>query len=55
LSNGGEDAFEILSLKGTRKILKALAGAHEMKYKELVAASGFIATTMTRALKGRHA
>jgi DNA-binding HxlR family transcriptional regulator len=45
------DVFELLGLRGTRKILKALASNRQMKYSDLVRQVGF-STTTTRALKG---
>jgi DNA-binding HxlR family transcriptional regulator len=44
------DIFELLSLRGTRKILGELGERGAVKYSELVRAVGF-STTTTRALK----
>jgi DNA-binding HxlR family transcriptional regulator len=44
------DAFEVLALKGTRKVLELLGAKERMRYSELVSAIGF-STTTTRALK----
>ena len=48
------DAFEVLALKGTRKILELLRVKDRMRYSELVNAIGF-STTTTRALKAMEA
>lgn len=48
------DAFEALTLKGTRKILEALRSGNQMRYSELVEAVGF-STTTSRALKALEA
>lgn len=44
------DAFEVLALKGTRKVLELLKAKDQMRYSELVNAIGF-STTTSRALK----
>ena len=44
------DAFEVLALKGTRKVLELLGAKDRMRYSELVSAIGF-STTTSRALK----
>ncbi len=44
------DVFEILRLRGTRKILDELGEKGAVKYSELVQAVGF-STTTTRSLK----
>jgi DNA-binding HxlR family transcriptional regulator len=44
------DVFELLALRGTRKILKALAANNQMKYSDLVKRVGY-STTTSRALK----
>jgi DNA-binding HxlR family transcriptional regulator len=48
------EAFEVLALKGTRKILVLLRGKDRMRYSELVSAIGF-STTTSRALKAMEA
>ena len=48
------DAFEVLALKGTRKVLELLGAKDRMRYSELVSAIGF-STTTTRALKAMEA
>ena len=48
------DAFEVLALKGTRKVLELLKTKDRMRYSELVSAIGF-STTTTRALKAMEA
>lgn len=44
------DAFQVLTLKGTRKILEVLKTGDSKRYSELVKAVGF-STTTSRALK----
>ena len=44
------DAFEVLTLKGTRKVLEALGDGGKVRYSDLVKVVGF-STTTTRALK----
>jgi DNA-binding HxlR family transcriptional regulator len=48
------DAFGVLALKGTRKILEMLKARERMRYSELVDAIGF-STTTSRALKAMEA
>ena len=44
------DVFELLALRGTRKVLKALSSNKQMRYSGFVKQVGF-ATTTSRALK----
>ena len=48
------DVFQVLSLKGTRKIIEVLAAKDRMRYSEIVRAVGF-STTTSRALKAMEA
>ncbi len=44
------DVFQVLSLRGTKKILDALRDKNRMRYSDLVEVVGF-STTTSRALK----
>lgn len=44
------DIFDVLALKGTRRIVKLLSSKEEVKYSDIVEAVGF-STTTSRALK----
>ena len=48
------DAFEVLALKGTRKILEVLSDKGQVRYSQLADAVGFSPTT-SRALKAMEA
>lgn len=48
------DVFQVLSLKGTRRILEVLRAKDGMRYSEIVKAVGF-STTTSRALKAMEA
>ena len=48
------DAFEVLALKGTRKILEVLRDKGQVRYSQLADAVGF-STTTSRALKAMEA
>lgn len=48
------DVFELLALRGTRKVLKALASDKRLRYSDLVKVVGF-STTTSRALKRMEA
>ena len=48
------DAFDVLALKGTRKVLELLKAKDQMRYSELVNVVGF-STTTSRALKAMEA
>ena len=48
------DAFEVLALKGTRKILEVLSDKGQVRYSQLADAVGF-STTTSMALKAKEA
>lgn len=48
------DVFQVLALRGTRKILDALKAKGRMRYSDLVEVVGF-STTTSRALKAMEA